>query len=482
MKRYITLPKIIVTVFVITIILSCSEKPKTIPESNLFNTEIDTYLSDLIKADQIPGMAVAVIQKGKVIHKKNYGLGNIEHNVPVSDSTLFRVYSVSKLITSVAVFQLIEKGKLSLEDSISKYIDDLPQSWQDITIAHLLTHSSGLPEYKEETQGMSDKELLLKIFDDTLQFEKGNRFKYNQTNFWFLKRIIEKVTQQKFHDYCIENQFSEVKKQAIYASNSLLAIPNRTPKYKFDKKNNAYEITTHKAGERSHAGNGLNVTLNALIKWNAQLDQNILITEKTKTQMMTAYEYQGKNTPFGYSWGIYGPEDKQYYGFAGGGVGAFMKFIDKDITIIILSNGFKNRPIISNAITYISGVVDSSLVRKDRMLNEEVRLAFLLNTYDEALKTYQQKKRKNPEINFERALNEMGYYFLSINKTNNAIALFEMNTKENPKSANAYDSLGEAYFLAGNNTLALTSYKKSVKLNPKNENAQKWIEVIEKNR
>lgn len=331
----------------------------------------------------------------RLFTKKNYGLANLVHKVPVTDSTLFRVYSASKIVTSVAIFQLIEARKLSLDDSISKYIDNFPQLWKDIKIEHFLTHSSGRPDYKNFDNELSNQLLISKMAKEPLYFEKGYRHEYNQTNFWFLKLIIEKVTNQKFEDFIKENQFNEDSHQVIYASNSLVAIPNRVSKYQFNKEYNAYEISIFKAGSRSVAGNGLNINLNTLLKWNSKLDKNQLVNLETKQQMLTPYNFKDHNIPFGYSWGIYGPQDKQYYGFAGGGVSALMKFMKKDLTIIILSNGFKNRPVISNAITYISCLSDTTLVRKDRMLNEDIRLAFMLNDYNDALKIYEQKKNKN---------------------------------------------------------------------------------------
>ncbi|CAL2086628.1 serine hydrolase [Tenacibaculum sp. 190524A02b] len=457
------------------LINSCVKHKNETPK--MFHKEIDTYINSIIKADKIPGIAVAVIKKGQIIHKKNYGLANIPHNVPVTDSTLFRAYSTTKLITAVAVFQLIEAKKIDLKDPISKYIDQLPLLWKDIKIEHLLTHSSGLPEYKDFDTSMPDQTLISKMVSMPLLFEKGNKFEYNQTNFWFLQQIIEKVSNQKFDDFVIKNQFNSTY-PVVFASNSLTAIPNRVAKYQFNKEHNTYEMTTYNAGERSIAGNGLNVNLNALIDWNTRFDNNQLLQNESKLKMLTPFKFKNDNTPFGYSWGIFGPEGKKYYGFAGGGVSALMKFIDNDLTIIILSNGFKNNPIISNAITYISGLSDSSLIRKDRMLNEDIRLAFLLTPYKEAFKKYKQIKNENQKVNFERALNGLGYYYLNHNEIEKSITILKLYTEEYPNSYNAFDSLAEAYFTQKKYNLATKNYLKSLELYPDNKNAKKMLAKI----
>lgn len=460
---------------------SCSEsKDETLIKVNPFNEKIDDYLLSLIQADQIPGMAIAVVKDGQIIHKRNYGQANIAHNVAVSDSTLFRVYSTTKLVTAVACFQLIERQEIFLDDPISKYIDNLPDSWKSIKIEHLLTCSSGLPDYKDLDKELSDEQLMSELFKEPLQFEQGYKYEYSQTNYWFLQLIIEQVTGQSFEEFVKENQFNGSESEVLFASNSLVDYPNRVSKYQYNKEYNAFEKTTYADGNRSLAGNGLSINLNALLDWNMKLDSDQLIKPETKRLMMSPFKYENNRFPFGYTWGIYGPEGKQYYGFTGGGVSALMKFIDKDLTIIILSNGFKNRPIIANAVAYISGLMDESLARKDRMLNEDVRLAFILNDLKKGIEVYNQTKEDNKDVNFERGLNNAGYYYLSNGQIDKSIAVFKLFTQEYPNSSYAFDGLGEAYFNNEQYDLSITSYTKSLDLNPNNKNAEEMLKKLKR--
>ncbi len=479
MKKQFFISLLLFTNLLIT--FSCSSnKTKKATKSKQVIEQVDDYLNSILKADEIPGMSVAIVKNGQIIHKKNYGLANIAHHVSVTDSTLFRGYSTTKLITSVAVFQLIEKGKITLKDPIYKYIEDLPESWGTIRIEHLLSCSSGLPDYKDLNKKLSDKELLKKLSQEALHFEKGDKYEYSQTNYWFLQLIIENVTNQHFEDFVKENQFKNRKNEVLFASNSLVDYPNRVSKYQYNKEYKAYEKTTYEAGNRSLAGNGLNINLNSLLDWNDKLDQNQLVTQETKHKMMSPFQYENNNFPFGYTWGIYGPEDKRYYGFTGGGVSAFMKFIDHDLTIIMLSNGFKNRPIIANAITYLSGLMDERLARKNRMLSEDIRLAFLLNDYEKAVESFTRIRRNNQNINFERALNNVGYYYLSNEQIEKSILIFKLYTEEYPKSSNAFDSLGEAYFTSKKYDLSILAYKKALELDSTNKNAKEMILKIER--
>jgi len=198
---------------------------------------IDNYLTEVMKTYEIPGLAVGVVKNDKIIFQKYYGRENLESDKKVDSNSLFRVYSTTKLITNVAVFQLIEKGQLSLEDKISKYVDNLPKEWQDVKIKNLLSHSSGIPDfarYEDISADASNAEVFARLANEKMEFETGNQFSYNQTNFMLLAMIIEKNTGQKFEDYVLKNQFSDGKNKLIFSSNSLEEIPNRVQKYVFN--------------------------------------------------------------------------------------------------------------------------------------------------------------------------------------------------------------------------------------------------------
>lgn len=100
---------------------------------------IDNYVKETIKTNQIPGLAVGVIKDGKVIFEQYYGVENLEDGKKVSPDSMFRIYSTSKIMTDVGIFQLIEQKKLSLEDPVSEYVENLPKDWQNVKVKNLLT-------------------------------------------------------------------------------------------------------------------------------------------------------------------------------------------------------------------------------------------------------------------------------------------------------------------------------------------------------
>ncbi|WP_422860102.1 serine hydrolase [Flagellimonas sp. S174] len=468
--------------FIVFLTLSCQKAVETGSVENTVTNKIDAYVKDLMVVDEIPGLAIAVIQDSMVLHKGHYGYANLENHVKVSDSSVFRLYSVTKLMTAVATFRLVQQKKMKLHDTLSQYLDGLPEQWKPIQIKHLLTHSSGLPEYKDFNQSLSNEELLEKLSVQPLRFPMGERFEYNQTGFWLLQQIIEKVTGEAFEKVVLDIQFPNAGNEAFFASNSLAVYPNRNAKYIYDPQLKRYEHSTFEAGNRSLAGNGLNTTLDQLISWNKLFDTGKLLDEETKTLFLSPFAYNNNEKRF-----LHGSMDEylvnghKMYGFSGGAVIDFKKF-ETGLTVIILSNGFKYTPRIANMMRLIAGMADSRLKEPNRIAQEQLRIDIMKsNSSKNFRKVYEKARKKNPQLSFEGVLNNTGYDFILDDDLERAIEIFQINVEKHPNSFNAFDSLGEAYMLNGNTALAIENYRKSMELNPANTNAIQMIKRINEN-
>ncbi|MHA7607905.1 serine hydrolase domain-containing protein [Elizabethkingia meningoseptica] len=179
--------------FVLSSSVVFSQKKES-PENELQQT-INNYLQQTIKENEIPSLAVGVVKDEKILFEGYYGKENAEGNNPINENSIFRIYSTSKLISTVGVFQLIEKGKLSLDDKISKYLENLPKEWKNVKIKNLLSHSSGIPNiirYKDIPVTATDNEKITRLSKEKMEFETGNQFSYNQTNYWLLRKSQEK--------------------------------------------------------------------------------------------------------------------------------------------------------------------------------------------------------------------------------------------------------------------------------------------------
>jgi CubicO group peptidase (beta-lactamase class C family) len=313
-----------------------------------------------------------------------------------------------------------------------------------------------------------------------MQFETGNQFRYNQTNYWFLTIIIEKVTGKTFDNYILENQFPLVKANVVFSSDRNEIIKNRADKYDYNNKLKKYEKNTVNNGISAHSGNGLNTTLSELINWNKRLDENELLKKETKSMMWTPFEFKNQRDNFMYGWGQYTVNSKVSYGFSGGNVSAFRKFINNDMTIIFLSNGYKYFDVQDQAINHIAGIVDKNLLDLYSLSEQQLTSDFLNLAFQKAKENYLAIKVKNPKWNFENKLNSIGYALIRSDRVNDAIKIFELNTSENPNSGDAFDSLGEGFYQIGQYKISKEHYEKSLRLSPENLNAKEMILKIDK--
>tara|TARA_R110002051_G_scaffold188453_1_gene257860 strand:+ start:11566 stop:13041 length:1476 start_codon:yes stop_codon:yes gene_type:complete len=483
-RKIQTMKKIKIIAFVLSIIVICSCQSnttgKTKPSSKQLEREIESYLKEQIEVHEIPGLAVAVVKNNEVIYKGYFGTENLENNFPINNLTTFPVYSISKLISATAIFQLIERGEISLDDTISKYIENLPEKWQNITIANLVTHSSGLPDFSLFEGDVSDEEMFSKIAKDSIHFEKGNQWEYNQTNYWLLSKIIEKVTTKTFDEFVLTNQFSHSKNNVLFSSNLTKIIPHRVYGYDFNDELGMLEKRNFVGGKRAHACNGLTISLDELIKWNTKLDANVLLKPETKAKMWQPFEFTNDTRTFLYGWDSYLTNNIKSYGFTGGMQTGFRKFINQDITIIYLSNGHKYYPIHNTVIEHIAGIMEPKLINKPALYDEKIITEFLKMNFEKAKSNYFKVRDENPEFDYEATLNNLAYALIPKKNIDYAIKVFELNIQDHPNSANAFDSLAEAYLLNNQLELSKINYQKSLALNPENTNAKEMINQIEK--
>ena len=471
-----TMKKIQVLFLVIILFLqeiNCQNQNDTIDISK----QIENYVLTEIENHNIPGLSLAVIQNSKVLFEGYYGKSNLEFKIPVDSNHLFRIYSATKLIIATAVFQLIDEKKLTLEDSIQKYISDIPEEWSNVKIKNLLTHSSGIPNFIAYDSSLSNEQMFKKLIALPLDFKTGETFSYNQTNYWFLAKIIENISGTSLKDFIINKQFNGNSKGITFSSNSLEVIENRVSKHVFDFETDNFIKSSDQEKNRGFAGNGLNITLQRLIEWSKRLDNNQLISETSKQLMWTPFKFL-KRGHFLHGWGDYSTPNFKSYGFTGGGVSAIRKFVDQNITIILLSNGYKYAPVHNDIVDIIAGIVNPKIKNQQTILYKEIANAYLTNSLEEGKSQVQSILKKNQKSQIEPILNRVGYFLLQID-INKAISAFELNTKLFPNSENTYDSLGESYFINKDFKNAKLNYQKVLQINPENSNAKNMINKIE---
>ncbi|MFH6949796.1 serine hydrolase [Flavobacterium sp. FlaQc-51] len=469
----------LITVLLLVFNLTFSQKK----EENLTEQKIDNYIQEVIAINEIPGVALAVIKDGKVVYEKYYGKASLEENKAVDKNTAFKIFSTTKLSTNVGVFQLIEQGKLSLEDPISKYLNNLPKEWQGVKIKNLLSHSSGLPNivmFEDIAITLSFDEKLKLLSNKPMEFVTGNEYNYNQTNYLFLAKIIEKITSLSFDEYILNNQFPGVKSGVYFSSNFGEAVLNSASRYNYNAETKKYIKSISDFGFDAHSANGLNISLPEFIKWNQNLDNDIYLKKETKYSMWQPFAFANKTDRFAYGWEIVPVNKILSYGFTGGNETAFRKFPDHKLTIIFLSNGHKYSSLYvqSQVINHVASIVDQTLTDDYYLAGEKVNQAFLKLDIKKAEQNYLDIKKNHPDWDFEYRLNVIGYTLMDHGRIKDGIKVLELNTIENPKSVNAFDSLADGYFKSNQLENSKKSYNKVLELSPDHKNAKEMLEKI----
>ena len=315
---------------------------------------IDVFINAQMQKRKIPGLQLAIVKDGKIIKAGNYGIANVQDSIPVTDKTVFTINSITKAFTGVAIMQLAEAGKLKLSSTISEFNLSVPQDWQKVTIQQLLSHTSGIPDIvdPEETLLISPmgEEASWKLVQTLpMDFEPGNEFRYNQTNYLLLGKIIDKLSGMPFKEFITRYQLEK----SGYAQNNQIRFWSKHGySFKFRR-----GISHLKGKATQHVfliapifANSSRNELNShrsLAQWVIALQQNKLLMQKsTLDQMWTpALLNNGKISAFssflnGYAagWPVVFRKNHIVYAAVGGGRNALMIYPDDRLSIIVLTN------------------------------------------------------------------------------------------------------------------------------------------------
>jgi len=305
---------------------------------------VDDYIKGEMDTHHIPGVALAIIQDGKAVKTTAYGLANLELNVPVKPETVFEIGSITKQFTAAGILLLAQEGKLSVDDKIAAHLANVPSAWTNITIRHLLTHTSGIKSYTglegfQLTKHLTQSQFISAIGREPMEFAPGESWKYCNTGFSLLGYIIENVSGKNYWDFMSERIFRPLGMNATTNRLPSLIIPNRA---------SGYEQTNHMHINRDYdltevfSAGAIASTVGDLAKWNAALDCDTLLNAATKEQMWTPAKLNsGKATKYGFGWFIDTLEGHKNIGHSGSTSGfsaTIQRFPDDELAIIILTN------------------------------------------------------------------------------------------------------------------------------------------------
>lgn len=319
---------------------------------------IDKVVEAEMARQKVPGVAVAVVRQGTPVVAKGYGLANVEHNVPVTRETIFQSGSVGKQFTSAATMLLVEEGKVAVSDPVTKFFPDAPEHWKKILVRHLLTHTSGLPDY---TAGMVDyrkdyteEELLKFAYGLKLEFEPGSRWNYSNTGYIVLGFLLRKASGQFYGDILKDRVFAKIGMKTARVISEEDIVPHRAAGYRLVR-NELKNQNWVSPRLNTTADGSLYLSLDDMLAWDAALRAQRLLKPESWNQVFAPVTLNsGKTYPYGFGWQVdtfAGRRAQRHGGSWQGFQTHIARFPDEDLTIIVLANLAQSSPErISNAI------------------------------------------------------------------------------------------------------------------------------------
>jgi CubicO group peptidase (beta-lactamase class C family) len=282
------------------------------------------------KADQ-PGATVIVVKDGKVLLRKAYGLANLSKKETLQADHVMRLGSITKQFTAVAILQLIEAGKMALNDPVTKFFPDYPETGKTVTIEHLLTHTSGIPSYTGKpgfvasaNKDISVSGMVDSFKNDALEFEPGSTFRYNNSGYFLLGAIIEKVSGETYANYVAKHIFTPLGMNNTAHEGHERSQQARAQGY--SQRTGSFEPSMKISMTQPYAAGSLTSTVDDLTKWDAAISAGKLLKADSWNRAFTSYKLKnGQDTNYAYGWGV-GQLEGQPMISHGGGIPGFSTF------------------------------------------------------------------------------------------------------------------------------------------------------------
>ncbi len=475
------------------VFFSCKQtESKVLPDHTKLQA-IDSLISAYSDYAGFNG-SVLIAHEGEVIYKKGFGLAHMEWDIPNDTNTKFRIASITKPFTAILIMQLVAEKKLDLNKPITTYLPNYPKTTGDrITIHQLLTHTSGIVrdyESAEKTNQYPDRqrpEILIKDFWDLpLEFEPGERFAYSNSGYLILGSIIEEVTGTSYEELLKEKISSPLEMKNTGVDKHRPITKNRAEGY-FKGFGEYYNSDYNDLSSITAVGN-IHSTVEDLFLLDQALYGEQLLQNKYIDLMFSKHiadpDYGGH---YGYGWEIKekpignGTATVKTIGHSGslnGFCALFTRIPTSNSTIILLNN--TRRAYLNSITTAVTGILnDQPYDFPKKPLAKFMTQVIEKDGIEEGISFYKHHKDHADYYVSETELIVAGYRFLHAGNAEDAAAVFRLSIEIFPDRDNPYDSYAEALMTLEKNDEAIKNYKKSLELNPNNNNAKKMLMKLE---
>jgi CubicO group peptidase (beta-lactamase class C family) len=436
----------------------------------------DAIVRRAMAEQHIPGLQIAVVKDGKIVMSRAYGVADLAKQTPVTPGTVFPINSITKAFTGVAAMREVEAGRLDLAKPIGSYVADLPEAWRGIEVRRLLSHNSGLPDFKDDDgDGAAAWSATLA---KSIKFPPGQRFDYNQTNYALVQMAINGLRGRPRDTTLAAEQFTLAGMAHSGFGDTRDQDRNRVASYGYRQATpDQPTVRTEIFSALHRAAAGMNSTAGDMAKWLIALQDGKLLKPATRAAMWTPVAFNdGEKGQWGMGWLVMDRPDRRVVGMTGGSRSAMYLYPDDKVGVVILTNLAGSTPedlVDEIAQGFIPGMtltgvpaLRATLVGQERADPAATVAAF---------------RAANPGFTAdEHELNDWGYRLLGFGKPRSALAVLKLTADLYPTSGNAFDSLGEAYAANGDTASAIVAYRRSLALDPANKNAADWLKRLEK--
>jgi len=471
MKKLIKFSSVII---ILLSLLACKETA-----TNNENNTYAKFIHDMNEKGFTTGN-ILVYKDGEIVYQNEDGLRTIAPKEPLTLNSQFRLASVSKQFTGMAIMKLKEAGELEYDQTVKSILPEFP--YDSITVRHLLHHTSGLTDYEQvihanwkpedatKTYILGNDEIIKEFYrvSPELDFKSGERWEYSNTGYLFLASIVEKISGKHFGVFLKENIF-----EPLAMNNTVLykyqqepdpTMPNRVFGYKRALNQEDLELNDYNIVNDVRGDGGIYSTLEDLFKWNQALVNHTIIPKSYLDEAWSpGVLNNGEQTNYGFGWEIRSKENEpKVVSHSGGWVG-FVTFLhnsvdDNDGFVLLTNNSGENIGAILNGLYSIMD--DKPYVIPKYEIEKVMAKNIFEHDIDKGISTYHELKSDTTQYSTsERRINILGYGLLELDKVDAALEIFKLNIEEYPESANTYDSYGDALLLKGDSTNALKNFR-----------------------
>lgn len=322
--------------------------------------QVDAFVASTMERAAIPEMSMAIVHEGAVVYEKAYGTANIEDSVPVTLQSPFKIASLTKPITAIAVLQLVERNLAALDQPVSHYLDSLPSQWRAATVRQLLSHTSGLPDYLQAPawswrdswrMERSHAEVIAMTTEAPMTFRSGEGMRYSNTNYYVLGMLIERASGATYAEYLDAHIFKPAGMSNSRVDRAADLLPRRVRGY--TREHGALRNAEFTSDTWAFAEGGVITTASDLARLEYALHTKALLTKESVDLMWTPTKLSdgrdgvigdngaGQPNHYGLGWFISSYKGRRLILAGGNKPGytcTFFRFVDEGLTIILLSN------------------------------------------------------------------------------------------------------------------------------------------------